>query len=88
MENRSHELKLQERKDFLATGVIHVDNYDEKEIIMQTTFGMLKIKGEELNIKNLNLNEGILEVKGQVDELLYFQQQGKKAKGIMERIFK
>ncbi len=88
MENRSHELKLKERKSFIATGIIHVDNYDEKEVSMQTTHGMLKIKGEELTIENLNLNDGVLELKGQIDEMIYFQQQGKKAKGIMQRIFK
>lgn len=88
MENRSHELKLKERSSFLATGVIHVDNYDEKVVSMKTTYGMLKIIGEDLTIKNLNLNDGILEVNGQINELVYFQEQGKKAKGIMQRIFK
>ncbi len=88
MEKQTHEIKLKERQVFLATGIVHVDNYDEKEVSMQTTYGMLKIKGEELTIESLNLNDGVLELKGQIDELIYFQQQGKKAKGIMQRIFK
>ena len=88
MEKPTHEFKLINRGSFYATGVLHVDNYDEKLISMETTLGLLKIKGEELTVKNLNLQEGVLEVTGVIDELIYSQQTGKKTKRFMERIFK
>ncbi|NLC76251.1 MAG: sporulation protein YabP [Clostridia bacterium] len=88
MDNRQHSLVLKERTSFSTTGVAHVDNYDENVITVQTTMGILTIKGEGLNINNLNLNEGTLEVSGKVDELIYSENQGKKAKGMLQRIFK
>lgn len=88
MENRHHHLQLKERGSLSVTGVSHVDNYDENVITLHTTLGMLTIKGDKLNISNLNLNEGTLEVSGRVDELIYSENQGKKAKGMLQRIFK
>lgn len=88
LENRQHNLELKERKSFSATGVAHVENYDENIITLQTTLGVLTIKGEDLNISNLSLNEGTLEVSGKVEELIYSENQGKKTKGMLQRIFK
>jgi len=88
MESRQHSLHLKDRSSLTASGVSHVDNYDEHTITMHTTLGVLTIKRENLNISNLNLNEGTLEVSGRVDELIYSEQQGKKAKGMLQRIFK
>lgn len=88
MENRQHSLVLKERSSFSASGVTHVDSYDEHLIILHTTMGILTIKGEELNISNLCLEQGTLAVNGRVDELIYSENQGKKAKGMLQRIFK
>lgn len=88
MENRQHSLLLKERASFSATGVVHVDNYDENIITLHTTMGILTIKGEELKISNLSVSEGTLAVSGKVDELVYSENQGKKAKGMLQRIFK
>lgn len=88
MENRQHQLALKERQSFSATGVEHVDNYDEYIITLETSLGILTIKGEDLNISNLNLNEGTLEVTGQIDGLVYSEDKGKKTRGMLQRIFK
>lgn len=88
MENRQHELIMKDRRGLSATGVAHVDNYHEKMITVQTNLGILTIKGADLNISNLNLDEGVLEVSGYVDELIYSENHGKKAKGMLQRIFR
>lgn len=88
MENRHHQLQLKDRSNLSVTGVSHVDNYDENVITLHTTLGIMTIKGDNLNISSLNLNEGTLEVSGRIDELIYSENQGKKAKGMLQRIFK
>ncbi|MDS1030268.1 sporulation protein YabP [Bacillota bacterium LX-D] len=88
MADKEHLIKLDERKQLLITGVIHVDNYDEEEITLQTTLGLLIIKGEELNISVLNLENGTLNVSGRVNQLTYTDGQGKKAKSLIQRILK
>lgn len=88
MESRYHHLQLKERNNLSVTGVAHVDNYDEKVITLHTTLGMLTIKGDNLNISSLNLNDGTLEVSGRIDELIYSENQGKKARGMLQKIFR
>lgn len=88
MEKQQHSLVLKGRTDFSTTGVTHVDSYDEHLITLHTTMGILTIKGEELKINNLCLEQGTLNVNGKVDELIYSENQGKKARGMLQRIFK
>ncbi|MGI6551959.1 MAG: sporulation protein YabP [Clostridia bacterium] len=85
---RQHQINLRNRAEFAASGVNHVDNYDDKMVTVETEMGTLIIKGEGLNISNLNLNEGVLEISGRVDQLIYAESQGKKARGMLQKIFK
>ncbi|HHX51027.1 MAG TPA: sporulation protein YabP [Clostridia bacterium] len=85
---RQHQINLNNRAEFAATGVSHVDNYDDKLVTVETEMGTLIIKGEGLNINNLNLNEGTLEISGRIDQLTYSESQGKKARGMLQKIFK
>lgn len=83
-----HILELSERKRLVITGVTHVDNYDDREIFLQTQLGTLIIKGEGLNISELNLESGKLNVNGTINQLNYSNSQGKKGKGFLEKILK
>lgn len=88
MVQEKHVLELSERKSLLLTGVTHVDNYDEQEILLQTQFGTLIIKGEGLNINELNLESGKLNVNGTINQLIYSDSHGKKGKGLLQKILK
>ncbi len=66
-----HQLTLDNRKLLILTGVAEVDSYDEKSITAYTDLGELCIKGENLNIKKLNLEMGELEVDGLISSLCY-----------------
>lgn len=83
-----HTLELSERNQLAVTGVIHVDNYDEGEIFLQTQLGTLIIKGEGLNISELNLESGKLNVNGTINQLNYRESQGKKGKRFLQKILK
>lgn len=88
LHDKSHGIKLDERQQLVVTGVVHVDNYDDKEITLQTTLGTLIIKGEELNISVLNLEEGTLSVTGTINQLLYSDQGSRKSKGLLQKLLK
>lgn len=83
-----HGLELVERSKLVVTGVTHVDNYDDKEILLQTQLGTLLIKGEGLNISELNLESGKLNVNGTVNQLSYSDSASKKGKGLLQKILK
>lgn len=86
----SHRLVIQNRETMDVTGVLHVESFDDEEVILETEQGLLAIRGEELHIKQLNLEKGELAIEGLILELAYsddkrFRDRGK---GLFERLFK
>ena len=71
MEERLHRLTLSQRKEGTITGVVDVFSFDEHEILLKTSQGMLTVKGKELHVSRLELEKGEVDLEGQVDALLY-----------------
>jgi sporulation protein YabP len=86
----SHRLTIQDRESMEVTGVIHVDSFDDEEVILETEQGMLAIRGEELHIRQLNLEKGELAIDGLILELAYSDDKRyrDRGKGIFQRLFK
>jgi len=87
-QTREHSIEVNNRKSIKITGVRHVDSYDDKEVVLKTSMGDLIIKGTELNISNLNLEDGNLQVIGLVESFLYAEEAGTKRKNFIKRILK
>lgn len=66
-----HKLNMESRERLFLCGVEDVDSFDENEILVYTTEGLLTIKGRELHIERLNIEEGELMVEGEIDSLAY-----------------
>ena len=60
----THSLMLENRQNGRITGVKDIKSFDEKEILLFTQAGKLVIKGEQLHVKQLDLE-------GKVDSLTY-----------------
>ncbi|CUH96464.1 hypothetical protein P22_2554 [Propionispora sp. 2/2-37] len=82
-----HQLHLVEREELSIEGVVSLGSYDETEIIMETEQGMLVVRGEQLNIKQLNLEQGSLVVEGMVKGISYDDAVHQK-KGLLDRFLK
>ena len=85
-----HGIHLQERKRGTLTGVVDVMAFDSEQILLETTQGMMSIKGKELHVSRLQLETGEVDVEGNVDSLVYTEQgvYGKKKKGsLIKRLF-
>lgn len=90
MANR-HRLLIENREKMEISGVLHVDSFDDREIILETEQGLLAMRGEELHIRNLNLEQGELTVEGYLLELAYSEIKGSRkdrGKSFFERLFK
>ncbi|GAA0504129.1 sporulation protein YabP [Virgibacillus sp. MSP4-1] len=88
-EPQEHHVKVLNRRELEITGVKEVDSFDNEEFLLQTSFGYLVVRGENLHMKNLNLDETLVSIKGRVYELSYIDdQQGDKAKGLFSKLFK
>ncbi|SJZ73997.1 sporulation protein YabP [Selenihalanaerobacter shriftii] len=81
-----HQVKLSGRELIEIFGVIEVINFSEVEISLATELGSLYIKGEDLNIKRLNLDDGELIIEGYVIRLDYSEQAT--AGGFLGNLFK
>ena len=68
---RPHNLTMEGRKKLSISGVTEVESFDEQEIIMETVEGGLTIRGEELSISKLSVDNGDVNVQGHITELRY-----------------
>ncbi|MYL35958.1 sporulation protein YabP [Pontibacillus yanchengensis] len=84
-----HHVKMNNRRNLEITGVKEVDSFDAEEFLLQTSMGYLVVRGQNLQMKNLDVDQGIVSIKGKVYELSYLdEQQGEKAKGFFSKMFK
>lgn len=88
----NHEVCIFNRELMTIKGVVHVDSFDDQEIVVDTEQGMLVIKGEDLHIKELNLEQGSFSVDGLISGLHYStggrSRARGKGKGLIERLLK
>lgn len=82
-----HQITLFDREEMNIDGVLSLGSYDEKEIVMETEQGMLIVRGEGLNIKQLNLDKSNVIVDGLVKSITYDDVVHTK-KGLLERFLK
>ncbi|HHY09345.1 MAG TPA: sporulation protein YabP [Firmicutes bacterium] len=89
LNNLRHQLILAERERLTLDGVLHVESFDEREIVMETELGGLIVHGDELHIKELNLETGNLLVRGYIQSIEYLGDSlSKRGKGLLAKLFR
>lgn len=79
--DRQHKMVMNNRKTCALTGVKDVIAFDVNEVILETTMGILLIKGKNLHVKRLNLDKGEVDLEGKIDSFSYTDQGSLSAKG-------
>ena len=67
----NHLLSLENRRQLTASGVLDVDSFDERAVVILTNMGVLTVEGEDLHINRLNVENGDITVEGAIDRLQY-----------------
>lgn len=90
MDEKAVQSLLLENKEILnVTGVEGVDNFNDEAVVLLTNKGKLTIKGERLNISKLNVDEGKLIVKGEINSLVFSEYEGQREKvSLIKKLFK
>jgi sporulation protein YabP len=84
-----HDVIMRGRRLLDITGVKQVESFDNEEFLLETVMGFLAIKGQNLQMKNLDVDKGIVSIKGKVFDLVYLDDQhGEKAKGFFSKLFR
>ena len=79
-------IELSGREHLSVSGVEDVDRFDENEIVMNTSEGVLVVTGENLHIGKLSLDGGELHVDGHIDSLSY-EDADRPSGGLLSRLF-
>ncbi len=85
-------VELVDRQMMRLSGVHNVDIFDEEKIVLQTELGKLEIQGQHLNVTNLDVEHGSLQVDGIIDGFFYVEEKKKKTKmkrrsnGVLSRL--
>ena len=87
---KSHKVLLVNRKTGAFSGVLDVLSFDVSEILLETELGMLLIKGHDLHVNRLSLEQGEIDVEGRIDALTYsdVKTAGKQTGTLLGRLFK
>src|SRR5699024_9007299 len=81
-ENNDHDIILKGRRKLDITGVKQVESFDNEEFLLETVMGFLSIRGQNLHMKNLNVELGNVSIEGKILDLVYLDQgQQDKTKG-------
>lgn len=76
-EKSGHSINLQNRQRLSLSGVQHVDNFDDDTIVLSTNMGTLTIRGHNLRIQTLDLDQGLFEAAGEFDAVQYGRKKGR-----------
>lgn len=86
---KHQEIRMLNRKTLEITGVSNVESFDNEEFLLVTECGHLAVRGHNLNMKNLSLDQGIVSIEGNVNSLVYLDGSGSgKSKGLFGMLFK
>ena len=85
---KAHSIIIEDRNTAIVSGVEDVESFDEQEVILFTDLGTLTIKGIDLRINKLNVENGELAVEGNIDAIFYTNDSGKKNGGFMSKLFR
>lgn len=88
-EDRKSNLSLENRKKLILSGVKEVISFNDTEIILNTNLGNLDIKGENLKMNKLDVQNGDVVIVGVITACIYEDNEIKKNKqSIISKLFK
>lgn len=90
MQNKvsSHNVIMENREKVVITGIIDIHSFDDELVLTETEMGILTIKGKDLKMNKLNLDNTELVVEGQIGLLQYSDLDSIKKGGMFNKIFK
>jgi len=86
---KRQEMKMMNRKLLELTGVLNVDSFDSEEFLLETDLGFLTVRGQNLHMKHLSLEQGQVAIEGLIHSLAYLDGSSQsKSKGLFGKLFK
>jgi sporulation protein YabP len=84
----AHVVNIDNRERISVTEVADIESFNEEIIILILKNGGLVIRGEDLHIQKLDLEEGRVLISGAIGSAVYTEKKDKQEKGFLKRILK
>lgn len=89
VEDEKSSLSLENRKKLTLSGVLEVLSFDDEKIDLTTKLGDLTIKGQDLKMNKLDVQNGDVVIVGRITSMVYTGKEIKKNKeSILNKLFK
>ncbi len=85
---KNQNIYLEDRRNLTITGVEQVESFNDNTILLNTVKGGIIIKGEELNINKLNLEDGNVKINGIVNSVNYSNKEFGSKGNLLGKMFK
>lgn len=72
---QEHMLSLIDRERLTMTGVTEILSFDDAHVALRTHLGMLTVHGQQLHLDTLSVENGRVEINGQISALVYEEPQ-------------
>ena len=72
-QRRSHRLNMEDRKRLEMTGISDVISFDLNKILLETDYGVVTVKGDNLHVNRLSVEKGELDIDGSIQSLEYLE---------------
>lgn len=81
---------LENREKMSISGVLDVESFNDESVVANTELGFLFVRGEDLHINKLNLDNSELIVEGDITSFEYSEKESNNSKGfgLLSKIFK
>ncbi len=83
-----HNAIMEDRSKLMLTGVNDVERFDENTVVLYTQLGELTIKGEKLHISEMSVENGEMNIDGEVTALIYGQRDAVSRLGFFGKLFR
>ena len=89
-QRRSHRLNMEDRKRLEMTGISDVISFDLNKILLETDYGVVTVKGDNLHVNRLSVEKGELDIDGSIQSLEYSEGSsfGKKGESFFSRLMR
>jgi sporulation protein YabP len=89
IKGKQHKLILEGREKLHISGVTDVGSFNDNTVVISTELGDLVVKGNDLHISSLDVNEGNVMIQGFIFSCVYTENAiYKKEKSFLKSIFK
>ncbi len=82
-----HNIIMEDRKKMSVSGVTDIESFDEQTIVAVTQMGELTVRGWDLHITRLNLEQSELMIDGEISSVTYTDVRPK-AQGFFSKVLR